>query len=188
LFDVYKKYATANGWQANVIDSSPGDDGGYKNIVMDIRGDKVYSKMKWEAGVHRVQRVPATESQGRVHTSTATVAVMPEVDELDVKIDAKDIEMSTCRSGGAGGQVCTTSYFWVRSWHNLKAPLSHGLLVSGQQSLLQYHSHRYVECQQSRNGCGFATQTNRYSDQMHARAISIEKQRASHENANVKTI
>jgi peptide chain release factor 1 len=106
LLDVYRKYAAANGWQATVIDSSAGDDGGYKNVVVDIRGEKVYSKMKWEAGVHRVQRVPATESQGRVHTSTATVAVMPECDEVDVKIDPKDIEMSTMRSGGAGGQVC----------------------------------------------------------------------------------
>lgn len=76
---------------------------------MEITGDSVYSKMKWEAGVHRVQRVPATESQGRVHTSTATVAVMPECDEVDVNIDAKDIEMSTMRSGGAGGQVRTSS-------------------------------------------------------------------------------
>lgn len=105
LLDVYKKYATTNGWQATVIDSSAGDDGGFKNVVLDIRGDKVYSKMKWEAGVHRVQRVPATESQGRVHTSTATVAVMPECDEVDINIDPKDIEMSTMRSGGAGGQV-----------------------------------------------------------------------------------
>ena len=105
---MYKKFCASNGWSATVIDSSNGDDGGYKNVVLDIRGDKVYSKMKWEAGVHRVQRVPATESQGRVHTSTATVAVMPECDEVDVKIDPKDIEMSTMRSGGAGGQVCTT--------------------------------------------------------------------------------
>ena len=87
------------------MDSSTGDDGGFKNVVLDIKGDKVYSKMKWEAGVHRVQRVPATESQGRVHTSTATVAVMPECDEVDVQIKKDDIEMSTMRSGGAGGQV-----------------------------------------------------------------------------------
>jgi peptide chain release factor 1 len=73
-------------------------------VTLDVKGDMVYSKLKWEAGVHRVQRVPATESQGRVHTSTATVAVMPECDEVDVQIDPKDIEMSTMRSGGAGGQ------------------------------------------------------------------------------------
>jgi peptide chain release factor 1 len=105
LLDVYRKYITSQGWQAKIIDESAGDDGGYKNIVMQVNGDSVFSKMKWEAGVHRVQRVPATESQGRVHTSTATVAIMPEVDEVDVKIDPKEIEMSTMRAGGAGGQV-----------------------------------------------------------------------------------
>jgi len=104
LIDVYRKYISSNGWKATMIDSSPGDDGGYKAVTLDVKGDSVYSKMKWEAGVHRVQRVPATESQGRVHTSTATVAIMPECDEVDVQIDAKDIEMSTMRSGGAGGQ------------------------------------------------------------------------------------
>lgn len=104
LLDIYRKYIASQGWQSSMIDSSVGDDGGYKNVVLDIRGDKVYSKLKWEAGVHRVQRVPATESQGRVHTSTATVAVMPECDEVDVQIDPKDITMTTMRAGGAGGQ------------------------------------------------------------------------------------
>jgi peptide chain release factor 1 len=104
LLDVYRKFIQAQGWKAVEIESSPGDDGGYKSVTLDIKGESVYSKMKWEAGVHRVQRVPATESQGRVHTSTATVAIMPECDEVDVKIDPKDIDMSTMRSGGAGGQ------------------------------------------------------------------------------------
>ena len=104
LLDVYRKFMTGQGWKAVEIESSTGDDGGYKSVTLDVKGDSVYSKMKWEAGVHRVQRVPATESAGRVHTSTATVAIMPECDELDVKIDPKDIEMSTTRSGGAGGQ------------------------------------------------------------------------------------
>lgn len=104
LVDVYRKFMTNQGWKVSTIDESRGDDGGFKAITLDVKGDMVYSKMKWEAGVHRVQRVPATESQGRVHTSTATVAVMPECDEVDVKIDPKDIEMSTMRSGGAGGQ------------------------------------------------------------------------------------
>jgi len=104
LVDVYRKYMSNQGWKVSVMDESRGDDGGYKSMTLDVKGDMVYSKMKWEAGVHRVQRVPATESQGRVHTSTATVAVMPECDEVDVKIDPKDIEMSTMRSGGAGGQ------------------------------------------------------------------------------------
>jgi len=104
LVDVYRKFMSNQGWKVSTMDESRGDDGGFKSITLDVKGDMVYSKMKWEAGVHRVQRVPATESQGRVHTSTATVAVMPECDEVDVQIDAKDIEMSTCRSGGAGGQ------------------------------------------------------------------------------------
>mmetsp|Transcript_9623 Transcript_9623/g.15779 ORF Transcript_9623/g.15779 Transcript_9623/m.15779 type:complete len:442 (-) Transcript_9623:136-1461(-) len=104
LLDVYRKFMSTEGWQVNMMDYSAGDDGGYKNVVLEVRGDSVYSKLKWEAGVHRVQRVPATETQGRVHTSTATVAIMPECDEVDVKIDPKDIEMSTMRSGGAGGQ------------------------------------------------------------------------------------
>eukprot|EP00956_Cyclotella_meneghiniana_P044438 scaffold318398_cov89-Cyclotella_meneghiniana.AAC.2 len=104
LLDVYRKFMQNEGWQVSTIDSTPGDDGGYKNVVVEVKGDSVYSKLKWEAGVHRVQRVPATETQGRVHTSTATVAIMPECDEVDVKIDPKDIELSTMRSGGAGGQ------------------------------------------------------------------------------------
>ncbi|KAL7543138.1 hypothetical protein ACHAXR_012434 [Thalassiosira sp. AJA248-18] len=104
LLDVYRKFMSTEGWQVSMMDSSAGDDGGYKNVCLEVKGDAVYSKLKWEAGVHRVQRVPATETQGRVHTSTATVAIMPECDEVDVKIDPKDIEMSTMRSGGAGGQ------------------------------------------------------------------------------------
>ena len=103
LMDVYRKYCTSQGWQTSLLDASPGDDGGYKSVVLAVKGDSVFSKLKWESGVHRVQRVPATESQGRVHTSTATVAIMPECDEVDVQVDAKDIEMSTMRSGGAGG-------------------------------------------------------------------------------------
>jgi len=104
LVDVYRKYMSGLGWQVKTLDTNAGDDGGFKSITLDVKGDSVYSRMKWEAGVHRVQRVPATESQGRVHTSTATVCIMPECDEVDVKIDPKDIEMSTMRSGGAGGQ------------------------------------------------------------------------------------
>jgi len=104
LLDVYRKFMTSQGWKVSIMDSSAGDDGGYKAVTLDVKGDMVYSKMKWEAGVHRVQRVPATESQGRVHTSTATVAIMPECDEVDVNLDPKDIVLTTMRSGGAGGQ------------------------------------------------------------------------------------
>merc|ERR1719401_1549430 len=93
LLDVYRKFMSNEGWRVTTMDSSPGDDGGYKNVVLEVKGESVYSKLKWEAGVHRVQRVPATESQGRVHTSTATVAIMPECDEVDIKINPKDIEI-----------------------------------------------------------------------------------------------
>lgn len=104
LVNIYQKYAENEGWKVAVIEEARGTDGGYKTCVMQITGGYVYSKLKYESGVHRVQRVPATETQGRVHTSTATVAVMPEVDEVEVNINPDDIIMKTARSSGAGGQ------------------------------------------------------------------------------------
>ncbi|ABC99613.1 peptide chain release factor 1 [Thermostichus sp. MS-CIW-21] len=104
LARMYTRYAEKMGWSVRLASLSEGEMGGYKEAILEIRGDQVYSKLKFEAGVHRVQRVPVTEAQGRVHTSTATVAVMPEVDEVEVVIDPKDIEIKTARSGGAGGQ------------------------------------------------------------------------------------
>ncbi|MBF2045833.1 MAG: peptide chain release factor 1 [Leptolyngbya sp. IPPAS B-1204] len=104
LVRMYSRYAESQGWRVKLVSESLGDMGGFKEAILEIQGDQVYSKLKFEAGVHRVQRVPVTEAGGRVHTSTATVAVMPEVDEVDVEIDPKDVEITTARSGGAGGQ------------------------------------------------------------------------------------
>jgi len=104
LVRMYSRYAERQNWRVKLVSESTADMGGFKEAILEIQGDRVYSKLKFEAGVHRVQRVPATESQGRVHTSTATVAVMPEIDDVEVHIDPNEVEITTIRSGGAGGQ------------------------------------------------------------------------------------
>jgi peptide chain release factor 1 len=104
LFRMYERYCDKRGWKTEVIDFTEGTVGGFKEIVMEVTGDGVYGVLKYESGVHRVQRVPDTEAQGRVHTSAASVVVLPEAEEVDVEINPADIEMQTARSGGAGGQ------------------------------------------------------------------------------------
>jgi peptide chain release factor 1 len=117
LFRMYSRYAETQGWKVEVLESSPSSLGGLKEIVAAIQGNKVYSKLKYESGVHRVQRVPATEQQGRIHTSAATVAVLPEADEIDIKIEAKDLRIDTFCSSGPGGQSVNTTYSAVRITH-----------------------------------------------------------------------
>src|SRR6201981_1356967 len=117
LFRMYSRYAETQGWKVEVLESSPSSLGGMKEVVAAIQGNKVYSKLKYESGVHRVQRVPATEQQGRIHTSAATVAVLPEADEIDIKIEAKDLRIDTFCSSGPGGQSVNTTYSAVRITH-----------------------------------------------------------------------
>ena len=117
LYRMYTRYAEARGWKAETLDSSPSDLGGFKEVVFQISGAEVFKRLKYESGVHRVQRVPATEAQGRIHTSTATVAVLPEAEEVEVEIKPEDIEINVCRASGKGGQGVNTTDSAVQIQH-----------------------------------------------------------------------
>ncbi len=117
LMRMYTLYAEEHGWKAEVISKSRNDVGGFKEVSFSIKGQNAYSRLKFESGVHRVQRVPETEKQGRVHTSTATVAIMPEAEEVDIKIDPKDLKIEATTSTGAGGQSVNTTYSAIRITH-----------------------------------------------------------------------
>jgi len=117
LFRMYSRYAESKGWKVEVLSTSESSVGGMKEVIAMIEGDRVYSQMKYESGVHRVQRVPQTEQQGRVHTSAVTVAVLPEAEDVDIKIEAKDLRIDTFCSSGPGGQSVNTTYSAVRITH-----------------------------------------------------------------------
>lgn len=117
LFRMYSKYAASQGWKSEMLSSSISEAGGFKEVVFGIDGNGVYRKMKFESGVHRVQRVPVTEASGRIHTSTVSVAVLPEAEEVDIKIDPKDLKVDVFRSSGAGGQSVNTADSAVRITH-----------------------------------------------------------------------
>jgi peptide chain release factor 1 len=117
LYRMYTKYCESKGWKVSVVDLSEGTAGGFKEIIMEVSGTDVYGAMKFESGVHRVQRVPQTETQGRVHTSAATVMVLPEAEEFDIEIDMNEVRLDLFCSSGPGGQSVNTTYSAVRLTH-----------------------------------------------------------------------